>query len=381
MLRPSRPNILNIAWIGHGDFGDEAMGYVHRQYAKRLGAEHLTYYHAGPDAIFNGPSDIPRTVIHRSDPGGCLVRWSDALHLRAFDTLLIGGGSLFHSRNSIQWKHDVVRTLKNARPSTFVAGIGISLGPFADVAAERACAAFLNEIDAAAFRDMTSYDIARNISKNLHFFSSLDSSLAFLPSAGYVPSSVPKENDHVGMSFVAKKDAPTDLARSHVYATGIRLINKALDNGMRVTLFTLYSGNDYRDTELHARLHQNCRAPERVDIHTFAGDVLTTVRRMDACSFFVSMRLHSIIFAYQLGIPFLSLAYNPKNGYFCDTIRYSKGFNLTLDTANHPDDMLIAFDALVHGSSSPIASAMPLVDARAIVEKGFDDISFAYGNR
>ncbi|MEW6378192.1 MAG: polysaccharide pyruvyl transferase family protein [bacterium] len=35
------------------------------------------------------------------------------------------------------------------------------------------------------------------------------------------------------------------------------------------------------------------------------------------CRYFAGMRLHSLIFACQMGIPFLSLSYQPKNAEFC----------------------------------------------------------------
>lgn len=39
-----------------------------------------------------------------------------------------------------------------------------------------------------------------------------------------------------------------------------------------------------------------------------------------ACQYFVGMRLHSLIFACQMGIPFLSLSYLPKNEQFCQSL-------------------------------------------------------------
>lgn len=41
------------------------------------------------------------------------------------------------------------------------------------------------------------------------------------------------------------------------------------------------------------------------------------------CRYFVGMRLHSVIFACQMGIPFISLSYQPKNVQFCNTLGLS----------------------------------------------------------
>jgi polysaccharide pyruvyl transferase WcaK-like protein len=39
-----------------------------------------------------------------------------------------------------------------------------------------------------------------------------------------------------------------------------------------------------------------------------------------SCSYIVGMRLHSLIFACQMGIPFISLSYQPKNQEFCRSV-------------------------------------------------------------
>lgn len=41
------------------------------------------------------------------------------------------------------------------------------------------------------------------------------------------------------------------------------------------------------------------------------------------CSYLVGMRLHSLIFACQMGIPFVSLSYQPKNEAFCEDVGMS----------------------------------------------------------
>jgi polysaccharide pyruvyl transferase WcaK-like protein len=66
----------------------------------------------------------------------------------------------------------------------------------------------------------------------------------------------------------------------------------------------------------------------------------------DGCRYFVGMRLHSIIFACQKGIPFISLSYQPKNVQFC------KSLNLLSCSVDlyHPDKLRIALDNLVHAS-------------------------------
>jgi polysaccharide pyruvyl transferase WcaK-like protein len=41
---------------------------------------------------------------------------------------------------------------------------------------------------------------------------------------------------------------------------------------------------------------------------------------MAACRYLIGMRLHSLIFACQMGVPFISLSYMPKNHRFCESV-------------------------------------------------------------
>ena len=41
-MKNKKLNILNIAWIGHGDFGDEVMAHVLRMYLKKIGVGAIT---------------------------------------------------------------------------------------------------------------------------------------------------------------------------------------------------------------------------------------------------------------------------------------------------------------------------------------------------
>lgn len=59
-----------------------------------------------------------------------------------------------------------------------------------------------------------------------------------------------------------------------------------------------------------------------------------SVRQMEDCGVIVSMRLHGLIFATQLGIPFVSLSYMPKNREFCRSIGLSKNSVELFDLAD-----------------------------------------------
>jgi polysaccharide pyruvyl transferase WcaK-like protein len=63
-------------------------------------------------------------------------------------------------------------------------------------------------------------------------------------------------------------------------------------------------------------------ANDRSVLTAYFTDVpdLFTESQFQRCRYIVAMRLHALIFACQMGIPFLSLSYQPKNGEFCRSL-------------------------------------------------------------
>jgi len=55
------------------------------------------------------------------------------------------------------------------------------------------------------------------------------------------------------------------------------------------------------------------------------------------CKYFIGMRLHSLIFASQMGIPFISLSYQPKNIEFCKLLELPELSTNIYDLSELPD--------------------------------------------
>ena len=51
-------NILNIAWIGQGDFGDEVMAFTLRRLLKLNGIKSINYYQQGKYPKYHNEDDI-----------------------------------------------------------------------------------------------------------------------------------------------------------------------------------------------------------------------------------------------------------------------------------------------------------------------------------
>ena len=91
------------------------MAYALRMFLKKIGVESITYYQQGRSSVFKGNSDLTISSLHRHRTKELIKKMADVFLLRRFNILLIGGGSIFHSINSIKWKFDILKKMRNLR--------------------------------------------------------------------------------------------------------------------------------------------------------------------------------------------------------------------------------------------------------------------------
>ncbi|PIP75357.1 hypothetical protein COW86_04225, partial [Candidatus Kuenenbacteria bacterium CG22_combo_CG10-13_8_21_14_all_39_9] len=158
--------ILNVAWIGQGDFGDEAMAYALRKYLQSKGVESITYYHHGQYPSYQGENDLAIKKLHTFNVRGFKKKIIDYIKLRSFSSLIIGGGSILHSFNSIKWKLNLIKKMERfTHHKIHSAVVGVSLGPFKNSSDEKVCQDFLDHIGLAIFRDDYSYQLAKKLTQ------------------------------------------------------------------------------------------------------------------------------------------------------------------------------------------------------------------------
>jgi polysaccharide pyruvyl transferase WcaK-like protein len=331
--------ILNIAWVGQGDFGDEAMAYALRRFLNLNGISSITYYQHGKYPHYRNQNDSKINFMHKFEGRGLKRYFFDSVLLRKFNCLIVGGGSILHSHENIRWKFEILKKMKKNNRKVFAANLGVSLGPFKSDKDLEICREYLDDVDVSIFRDKWSADLANKISKNKNIYSSLDNTL-LLPQICQKEFSeirnIGPEEDLVGLFFVAKKDWGNFADRVKKYE---EIVNNILARGKKIILFNFYVGDIYRDSEVNEILKKKSKNPERIQIHNFTGDIFASIRQMARCQRIVSMRLHGIIFAYLLGIPFISLEYDQKNKNFCESVGYPNELILKFELEKKLDQM------------------------------------------
>jgi len=364
--------ILNIAWVGQGDFGDEAMAYALRCFLKRNGADSITYYQHGKYSHYRSKDDLKIDYLHKFEGRGWKRCLFDNVLLKKFNALIIGGGSVLHSQENIRWKYEILKKIKKSKKQVFSANVGVSLGPFRSEKDFDICREYLDAVDVSIFRDKWSADLAGEISKNKNIFASLDNTLllpAICQEEMHQAKNVKRDSDLVGIFFVERYNWTDSSERMKKYSA---IINDVLARGKRIILFNFYLGDVFHDAELAKLLKEKSRFPDRVEIYTFDGDIFASIGQMARCEKIISMRLHGIIFAYMLGIPFLSLEYDQKNRNFCDSICYPK--EMTFDF-NSLKDINLIFNSLNHlfeREQEIFKGVLPKEKAVEIVGKNFN---------
>lgn len=361
--------VLSVGWIGQGDFGDEAMAYALRKFLKLNGFGAIAYYQHGEKPAYRSDSDeLNISILHKFGNPQWKKNLLDFFFLKRFNILLMGGGSIFHSLNSIKWKHELLKKIKRNKNFLFSACVGVSLGPFTSQEEENACAEFLQDVDLVLTRDKYSADLAERLGKNKNIIRSCDISLA-LPilceNEFGAAKNAERDMDSVGIMLIREK-RNKQFDSSGRFDEYLGIINRVLDKGKKAVLFNLYLGPEYLDIKLNEKLKAGCKHPDRVEIFTYGGDIFETAARIRSCGHIISMRLHGIIFAYMLGVPFLSLGYNRKNSDFCFDTNYSLGLYSNYYLPASPDVIFNSIDLLLSEGEDQLKKATPADDSSKI---------------
>lgn len=366
--------VLGVAWVGQGDFGDEAMAYALRSALGRsTDVKKLTYYQHGDSCRFMGKGDIPvkRLYGYKGNP-----RWRnlcDSLLLRRFNTIIYGGGSILHSQAGIVQKLKLLQRMRAGEREVFAAAIGVTVGPLNTPGEEAACADFIEALDLVVTRDNHSYELAKSLCPKANLYSGFDISMAL---SALCPEDFPEDiergrSNTVGVFLIVKaKDYHAQDFDENILQPYCSLLRYILGTGATLKPFVLYVGDDYPDILLHKRLVAQVEGLGWDDVHVYDGNIFRTVEAMRFCNRIVSMRYHGIIFAHMLGIPFLSLEYDQKNSYFCRSVGYSEEMYVGFYPPHNLTDVYGRIDTLFERGEDFLATAKPPEETRDIAIEG-----------
>jgi polysaccharide pyruvyl transferase WcaK-like protein len=305
-----------MGYYGMQNTGDDVL-----LYATRWASHHLL---GATDNIVNSATHISNEEfgdiqgINRSLFKGHhrLLQYKNALQSAK---VIFGGGSVLHSEKDIQFKRHLI-ALANRQDSRCV---GVGIGPFSSVAAEKVCAKFLNECGFVGVRDPESFAIAQDIAPLAKVKLTFD--LAPLLLCHQTQRLVPIERKGIMFNFCQQAidpfgnvDQDSEQRRLQMAVESIKLTWQHTQEP--ICLFDFNGHQQFGDFHLHQEILS--RLPSHISVTHIPYDPnpFRVLQRIAGFKASVSMRLHSTILSFLANTPSLSINYHKKCWSWCEQI-------------------------------------------------------------
>lgn len=229
--------------------------------------------------------------------------------------VVFGGGSVFHTAQDINIKRHLLR-LSRGRDHY---AMGVGLGPFQNIAAEKACAEFLKESRFTGLRDQASFDLAKSLAPNANLQLTFDLAPLLLAQKVRPLRPVPRSGVAVNLCpiFNAKGESQQRSLLVEL-AQALRSIYQA--TGETIFLLDFNGHSNMGDIAIHQELKQLLGEGVSVRHIPYEPDPLAVLQRMHQFKLVVGMRLHASILAYLANTPAVVLEYHSKCKGWCEQI-------------------------------------------------------------
>ncbi len=301
---------LLSGYYGYGNLGDEALLEV---IVERLRAR---WPNCAVDVLSGDPAQTARAYGVEATPRMDVGRVREAIE-RA-DVVLSGGGGLLQnvtSLRSLLYYSGVIRKAVSAGKPTMV--FAQSVGPL-DFWGRAMVRNFCKGLSAATVRDERSRALLSALVPGVPVERTADPVFLFEP--GGEPLDLAAEG-------LAGDDAPLVVVSARRWqgadATA-QALAQALDrlagkHGARVAFLPL---GGPPDAEVSTNIIRKCASTPVLLPDYPLGQAAQVIGR---ASLVIGMRLHALIIAARLGVPFLALPYDPKIVSLCEDLRYPIG--------------------------------------------------------
>ncbi|GLS24792.1 polysaccharide pyruvyl transferase CsaB [Marinibactrum halimedae] len=331
-------------FYGMKNSGDDALLLSAGWGAKKfLGVQKVSV--TTPMALSNKDFDtIPSTLVEKQRFKGenRFRRYSSAI-LSQF--IIFGGGSVLHSASDI---HQKIHMMKLSA-TKFSLALGVGLGPFKNVAAEKACVKFLNECRFVGVRDKTSLEIAQAIAPTANVHKTFDLAPMLLCREDFELFDVPRKGIAFNLCW-SQVDDVNDSSNKKKITEVVEVINRLhLESNEPVYLLDINGHPIMGDHHLHKAITK--RLPHGVvERHIeYDSNPLRLLQRLASFKAVVSMRLHGAILSFMANTPVISLNYHSKCREWCRSIGMSEEQQLSSENFSS-EELLFALDQTINGN-------------------------------
>lgn len=225
--------------------------------------------------------------------------------------VIFGGGSVFHSEKDIEQKRHMI-ALASRKKSL---ALGVSLGPFVNTAAEKACAQFLKECGFVGVRDQSSFELAKSLAPNANVKLTFDLAPSLLCNKKLSLSKIERH----GIAFNFCQSAVNAFGDTDSHAEQAR-ISRAVElikliwniTGEHIFLVDFNGHPQLGDQKVHNAIMERL-SPEIMVSHVpYDPNPLRLLQRMFMFRALIGMRLHAAVFGYMAETPTIFLQYHKK---------------------------------------------------------------------
>lgn len=366
-------------YYGFANYGDDLFNLTAVLAARRWWCGHdldiLGPQVEGIEANFRIPRWFPRRLYTAWGAPGRLSRFSfRGLAMVTRDLLVYAGGSTF-SYTSLARR---LERLAAEHGITRFAGIGISVGPFANAEEETEVARFLRTFHYLSVRDRRSIALLEKMGVPVHSTLARDLVGALpplLPPIGASPSAVTGSRPpSLGVSVchyerLTGGDVAQEDRRNAALFEGIARF--AQREGALVRVFCLNTNRVWGDAMLSHQLQDFLqRRSIGVEVVTAANNLLGCWYGLATSDAVISVRLHGGLNAYVCGVPFALVEYHVKTTDFLNDIGQSAALRMGPVCAD-PDEVEHIIDRLFRQPDSPALSYKTYVAEALDLVSGF----------
>lgn len=321
-----------VGYYGMKNSGDDAL-----MHATIWGANHLLNYKSNSIAAYqqinNAPLINQHITLHSNQafPGqNRLTQYKAAAKSRS---IIFGGGSVLHSETDINFKRHMMQIAGNKTSRA----VGVSLGPFQSIAAEKSCVNFLHECEFVGVRDQQSLDIAREIAPDANVKKTFDLAPLLLcakplkliksPRNGIALSLCPVAVDPFG-----KTNKVIENKRINEFCYLIEKLYK--NTGEHITLLTFNGHRLLGDWKINQTIAARLNNKVPITIRMYNPDPFVVLNDLANYKVIISMRLHGSILGFLSKTPIVSINYHEKCQGWCQQVGLNEQYQFNADDLN-----------------------------------------------
>jgi polysaccharide pyruvyl transferase WcaK-like protein len=321
-----------VGYYGMQNSGDDALMYATAWAAKNiLGCKRTQVGLYGDYERETHSDDQLSLKFTQQFPGqNRLLHYKTAIQSKR---IIFGGGSVLHSETDINLKRQLMSL---ASPKKSLA-VGVGIGPFNSVAAEKSCAKFLNECGYVGVRDNESLAIANSISPKSNVHKTFDLAPLLLCSNQYKPQINERKGIALTLCSVAinamgQTDNIEEEKRADQFA---ELTTKLYDKtGEPITLIEFNGHRTLGDWKINNNIMVRLDKKIPVTIKQYDPNPISLLDNLSTYKAILSMRLHGSILGYLANTPVLSINYHNKCKGWCDEIGLPEDYQIDLLNLN-----------------------------------------------